>query len=110
MFLSPACMAKEKRETVYHKEHIYTAFCTAIALQSIHLLHCIAIFFHQPTLAYIYTTPGRYRIDRSLLKAVAVGLDLPLLATVRPIYSDKLAQPLLQLSSVFNEPCNRKNF
>ena len=40
-------IAKEKQETVYHEECIYTAVYTAIALQSIHLFqkllqkHCI---------------------------------------------------------------------
>ena len=46
-------MAKEKGETVYHKEYINTAFHTRIALQSIHLFqslaqsHCI-FFAHLP--------------------------------------------------------------
>ena len=40
-------IAKEKRETVYHEKCINTAFCAAIALQSIHIFqsllqkHCI---------------------------------------------------------------------
>ena len=44
---------KEKQETVYQKECIYTAVCTAIALQSIHLFqsllqqHCILFSCHQ---------------------------------------------------------------
>ena len=50
-------MAKEKQETVYHEECIITAFCTAIALQSIHLFkvsfRVVASFFaHSPLPVY----------------------------------------------------------
>ena len=63
-------------ETVYRKECIYTAFCTAMALQSIplfqSLLHCIAVFFCPPTPAciYIYFTLDRYRIDMGAFLAL----------------------------------------
>ena len=45
---------KEKQETVYHEECINTAFCNAIALQSIHFLQSHCIVFRPPTPACIY--------------------------------------------------------
>ena len=58
-------IAKEKQETVYHEECIYTTVCTAIALQSIHLFqvllqkHCIFSPTHPYLYIYSYVlTPG----------------------------------------------------
>ena len=53
---------------VYHEECIYTARCTVIALQSIHLFQSHDILFspaHPLLYVYIYSyvsTPGLYRI------------------------------------------------
>ena len=86
---------REKEETEYHEECIYTAVYTANALQSIHLfqslLHCIAVFFRPLTRACKYidlryhsrSISNRYG---SLLSALAMGLNTPLGVTVRPTY------------------------
>ena len=50
---------KEKQETVYHEECINTAVCSAIALQSIHIIQSPSealhsFFAHPPLTVYIW--------------------------------------------------------
>ena len=79
-------IAKGKQETVYHEECIYTAVCTAIALQSIHLFqsllqkHCIFSPTHPCLYIHIATLSLQVISNRngSLLSAVAMGLNIPL--------------------------------
>ena len=78
-------IAKEKQKIVYYEKYIYTPFCTAIALQSIHSFqsllqkHCVCSPTH-PCL-YIYvgfhsrSLSNRYG---SLFSAVAMSLNIPL--------------------------------
>ena len=72
-------IAKEKREIAYYKEYIYTAFCTAIALYSIHTFEIDYIVF-LPT----YPNLDTYFHSRSIssrygsLSAVVRGPNMPL--------------------------------
>ena len=51
-------IAREKQETVCHEECMYTASCTAIALQSIHLSEspseALHFFAHPPLPVHIF--------------------------------------------------------
>ena len=90
------------RETVHNEECIYTAPRTAIALQSIHLFQSHCIFFRPPTVpVYIATSHSRSISNRygSFLSAGAMGLNMPLQASVWPTPSGEIAQTLLQLLS-----------
>ena len=94
-------IAKRSKKTVYHKECINDAVYTAITLWSMQSLSespstALHFFAYSLLPVYIYSyvfTPGPYRIDRSLLSAVAMRLKIPLRVTVRPTYSDEIGQP-----------------
>ena len=94
---------------VYHEECTYTACCTAIALQSIHLFqsHCILFSLTHPLPVYTHgyiSTPGQYRIDMG----VFLALGRPEYASGRPLFGlprgGGMAQTLLQLPSLCIRP------
>ena len=60
--------------------------------------NCIVFAPTDPYLHILRFTLGLYRIDMgSLLSNVAMSLNMPLQAIVRPTHSDKIGRPLLQL-------------
>ena len=74
-------------ETVYHKECIYTACCTAIALQSIRLFQSHCTLFRPAHPLPVYTnsyisTPGQYRIEMG----VVLAPRRPEYASYRPLF------------------------
>ena len=89
------------------QECIYTAICTAIALQSIRLfqslLHRIAVFLaHPPLPVCVYIEPHFYSrsiLHRygSLLSAVEMGLNIPSGVTLWPTHGNEIGQIRLQL-------------
>ena len=90
-------------ETVYLEECIYTAFCTAIALHSIHLFqsHCTVF---SPTHPYLYilrshsrSIPNRYG---SLRSVVVLGQNMHLQAIPRPTHGNEIVRLQSQLPSV----------
>ena len=76
------------QETVYHEECISTAFCTAIALQSIYLFQSHCLIFCPSTLSCMYITPGLYRIDMGVFLVRSNG---PEYASCRPWFGLPMA-------------------
>ena len=63
--LSTLASLSKNEHTVYHEECIYTTFCTAIALHSMHLFQSHFIIFSptHPCLYIYFFTFGLHRID-----------------------------------------------